>query len=78
MKGGTSKVSRVNVGVLENIIRTLFSALSVSKMNSTEIDSVINNLVDENASEEVSNSSPVLVEHSGNKLILSGNFEIIN
>lgn len=78
MKGGTSKVSRVNVGVLENIIRTLFSALSVSKMNSTEIDSVINNLVDENASEEVSNSSPVLVEHSGNKPILSGNFEIIN
>lgn len=71
-------MSKVNVGVLENIIRTLFSALNVSKMNSTEIDSVISNLVDENASEEVYESSPILVEHSENKLILSGNFEIVN
>ena len=71
-------MSKVNVKALENIIRVLFSALNVSKMNSTEVDSIIDNLVDESSSGESGGDSPIQVEHSGTKLVLSGNFDIVN
>lgn len=69
-------MSKVNVEALENIFRTLFSALNVTKMDSSEVNSVLDNLVDETSTDEPHQNEPIIAKKVGNTLILTGNFKI--